>query len=203
MSRETQRQRTREAILDALVDTLERDGIHAFSVQRVADAAGVSHRTVYRHFPSRDALLEGLHAWLVESVRAEGRPAGRALDAPDADAFADTAAAWYAEFARHERLVRAMVALGHTVDRDAPRARNTAWIRDVARPLTRHLDPDDFEGVAAMLRLLGSSTSWLHARQHGAASQAALERAVRWAARTLIEDLRAGGGPREDEKERK
>lgn len=48
---------TRSAILSAAADLfLAREGT-AFSVQEVADRAGVTHRTVYRHFPTRAGLL--------------------------------------------------------------------------------------------------------------------------------------------------
>src|SRR5262245_6499022 len=52
------RQRTRRAILEAMVDVImETDGI-GFSVQAVADRAGVTHRTIYNHFPTRAALCD-------------------------------------------------------------------------------------------------------------------------------------------------
>jgi AcrR family transcriptional regulator len=48
---------TRSAILSAAADLfLARDGA-SFSVQEVADRADVTHRTVYRHFPTRAGLL--------------------------------------------------------------------------------------------------------------------------------------------------
>ena len=48
---------TRSAILSAAADLfLARDGA-SFSVQEVADRADVTHRTVYRHFPTRADLL--------------------------------------------------------------------------------------------------------------------------------------------------
>jgi AcrR family transcriptional regulator len=60
--RDEAKDNTRAAILEALVRVVIDDGIHAFSVANVAKRAGVSHRTVYRHFPSRDALIEGFSA---------------------------------------------------------------------------------------------------------------------------------------------
>ena len=48
---------TREAILDSAAELLrERDGAD-FSMQEVADRAGVTHRTVYRYFPGRHILM--------------------------------------------------------------------------------------------------------------------------------------------------
>ena len=45
---------TNEAILRALVDVIREGGVHDFNVHKVADAAGVSHRTVYRYYATRE-----------------------------------------------------------------------------------------------------------------------------------------------------
>src|SRR6266498_575027 len=48
---------TRKAILDAAVELFLDRRSDGFSVQEVADRAGLTHRTVYRYFPSRQELL--------------------------------------------------------------------------------------------------------------------------------------------------
>ena len=57
--REEQAQATRERILQGLIEVLAR-GAAELSVPAVAREAGVSVATVYRHFPSKQALLDGL-----------------------------------------------------------------------------------------------------------------------------------------------
>lgn len=49
---------TRSQILDAVLDTAGRDGLNGLSVEGVAERAGVSRQTVYRHFESRQRLIE-------------------------------------------------------------------------------------------------------------------------------------------------
>jgi TetR/AcrR family transcriptional regulator of autoinduction and epiphytic fitness len=49
--------RKRAAILDAAVDEFRHSGYEATSMDRVAASAGVSKRTVYNHFPSKEALF--------------------------------------------------------------------------------------------------------------------------------------------------
>jgi len=49
--------RKREAILRAAVDEFRTAGYEATSMDRIAAAAGVSKRTVYNHFPSKDDLF--------------------------------------------------------------------------------------------------------------------------------------------------
>src|SRR5687768_8115852 len=69
--RDEGKEATRAKILDALVRVVIDDGVHAFSVASVAERAGISHRTVYRHFASREELLEALS----EAIDAAGTPA--------------------------------------------------------------------------------------------------------------------------------
>ncbi len=56
---------------EVLVDIVAGGGLPEVSIQEVADRAGVSHRTVYRYFSTREALLEAL------TERVEGRMAAR------------------------------------------------------------------------------------------------------------------------------
>ena len=48
---------THKAILAAAVDLFRERHSDRFSVQEVADRAGLTHRTVYRYFPTRQALM--------------------------------------------------------------------------------------------------------------------------------------------------
>ena len=64
--------RKRAAILDAAVVEFRQSGYEVTSMDRIAASAGVSKRTVYNHFPSKEALfaqiLEQLWARSVEGL---------------------------------------------------------------------------------------------------------------------------------------
>ena len=47
----------RERILKATLELFARDGIHATGVAKVTEVAQVSTRTLYQHFPSKEALV--------------------------------------------------------------------------------------------------------------------------------------------------
>ncbi|CCG38455.1 TetR/AcrR family transcriptional regulator [Xanthomonas citri pv. mangiferaeindicae] len=70
--------RKRNAIVEAAIAEFRQHGFEATSMDRVAATAGVSKRTVYNHFPSKDALfgeiLRGLWQRSAEAVNLAYRP---------------------------------------------------------------------------------------------------------------------------------
>ena len=63
---ERRHERTRAAIADAAVALFAAHGFTETTMDEVAEAAGVSRRTAYRHFPSKDDLVfEQPRRWLV------------------------------------------------------------------------------------------------------------------------------------------
>lgn len=78
--------RRREAVLDAAAELFLRHGFHGTSVDDLGAAAGISGPGLYRHFPSKDALLMAVLDRLWRQLRpAIERSAGlggdRALEA--------------------------------------------------------------------------------------------------------------------------
>ena len=71
--RERQREETREQILRAVGHQLETRSLEDLSFAEIASEAGVGERTVYRHFPTKEALLGAFWAWM--QTEAFGRPA--------------------------------------------------------------------------------------------------------------------------------
>jgi AcrR family transcriptional regulator len=59
---------TVEAILDAAVRILKREGFQAITTNRVAEVAGVSIGSLYQYFPDRPAILEALHQRHIEEI---------------------------------------------------------------------------------------------------------------------------------------
>ena len=89
----------RERILDAASVSFYRQGIRAVGVDSVIADAGVAKATLYRHFPSKDALVLAFlerrdarwRAWFVDAVeRLSPDPSGRPL------AVFDALAEWFA-----------------------------------------------------------------------------------------------------------
>ena len=81
---------TRAAILRAARPIMLRDGLGGTTLDRVAAEGGIAKMTLYRHFPSKEALFEGLVAATCESMREglENAPAAD-TDKPIANRLAD------------------------------------------------------------------------------------------------------------------
>src|SRR4051794_9851224 len=78
--RDQQAEDTRVRIIGALSELLLDHDPASVSVGEVAELAGVAERTVYRHFPTRDALFDGLQLHVAEQIRTRR---GGALHSPD------------------------------------------------------------------------------------------------------------------------
>jgi AcrR family transcriptional regulator len=162
----------------------------------VADQAGVSHRTVYRHYPSREALLEGLGDWLHERFEENLGPedalyadivGGVMISFETMDRFADQMKAYVA-------LQKGMHA---TVSR---RRRRTDRVRrGIEKGPASHLDREQARAVSAMCRAMISSTMWHELTVELGLDGQTAGRVASWALRTLFDELERGGGPSLDD----
>lgn len=148
---------TRSRIMEGLSDVLTTSGIAGFSVQAVADQAGVSHRTVYRYYPSREALLEGIADYLQVPLRDLGLPS-----LPSSfDEVVTSVRPLYEFFEANSRFMEAMVivrlALGFEPKRS--RERTTGFV-DLIAIEAPHLEPAEAERYAMGLRAIASSQHW-------------------------------------------
>lgn len=70
----------RAAALQAAVEIVRREGAPALTLRRVAEETGVAHRSLYRHFRDKDALLAAVAALgyrrLAASVEKAATPKG-------------------------------------------------------------------------------------------------------------------------------
>lgn len=66
--RDRQRQQTHETIFEGVMSVLGSGEVKDLSFASVASAAGISERTVYRHFDDLDGLLNAFWPWFVQSL---------------------------------------------------------------------------------------------------------------------------------------
>ena len=72
--RDRQKAETRDQILRAVGRKLEDGAVEDVTYSEIASEAGVGERTVYRHVPTREALMGAFWAWLQTEALAPHRP---------------------------------------------------------------------------------------------------------------------------------
>ncbi len=85
--RRSQTAARREMILQAVRRKLASGGVEDFSFAEIAADARIAERTVYRHFPTREALLGAFWSWMQTQAPAETEPSGPAPSQPPTAAF--------------------------------------------------------------------------------------------------------------------
>ena len=70
--------RKRAAVIEAAIDEFRAAGFDATSMDRIAARASVSKRTVYNHFPSKEALFAAILQQLWDASKAGDTPGYRA-----------------------------------------------------------------------------------------------------------------------------
>lgn len=176
--RTRQAAQTRAEIAAALVSEVAAHGL-AYSLQAVADRAGVALRTVSLHFPDRAAQLAAVTAELEARGPSEANPASLgdlpALAARLAHAmFADPA------------LLRAEVAVGRP-----RRARDQA----IARALAKQTEPAIARSAAAALSVVLSPDVAVALLDRHKLDPAAAETVVTWVVQVLVDAIRNGDVP--------
>lgn len=91
----------REQILDIAAVLFARRGFHGVSVAELGAACGISGPALYKHFPSKDAVLAEMLVSISERLLAEGT--SRVRTAPDARAAIEALVEWHIEFALMHR----------------------------------------------------------------------------------------------------
>jgi AcrR family transcriptional regulator len=179
------RQVTRDALVDAAIEAIRERGWD-FSVQDAADRAGVTHRTVYRYFPTRDALVEAVadryEDWLAEQGITQPTSIGEALT---------QIVSLFRLLDQKPDLVGA--AATHTLlggERPAASAQRTEWWRRTFEASLPHLPAEEVEPLFAICRTLAGGLGWYILRSQFGLSGEQSGRAVRRVVEVVIADLR-------------
>ena len=137
---------TPTAILESAAAALRESTFDDISYRSLGDAVGVSERTVYRQFPTRSHLLEGLAEWIeasefplpafvtIPEFRAAARNRFSAFDSSPAFAFVCARAASISPTGESEptfltRTIEAMIETAHPAVNARDRRRVTSTMR--------------------------------------------------------------------------
>lgn len=191
-SRDAKKDEVRGRITDALIELLS-EGVADLNHDVIAQRAGVGRRTVYRYFPDREALMQS--AW--DRVTAL---AGPEVTFPRSEAeMLGSLEPIYTGFDRIAPLATLVRSTpqGRAVRR-SQNVRRVASYTAAAAEAVKALPPEDQRLATAVLQVL-HTTPWLEMRDHWGLDGRQMAKALGWAMRTLINDLKARDGRPLDE----
>lgn len=174
---------TRQWILAAATDLLEQEGVAVLTNAAVAERAGVSERTVYRHFSTRDDLIDAL-----------GRAVAERLATPSVPqtplALLDYPAQLFASFEARPTLTRAALSTEVFARlRDGPAAQRWAAVQAMIKERRPDLHAEDCRAAAANIRYLLSASTWHYYRHQFGFSAEQTVRCVRLALSMQLQGL--------------
>jgi AcrR family transcriptional regulator len=184
--RAEQAERTREKIIEALAEQLG-EGLEDFSIPRVAERAGVSVRTVYHHYPNRDAQIEAVARWLDQRIAA-GEPPPVTLD--DILTMADRVVR---RAYNNQRLVRAQLVPG--VAKLVRERRRRARERGIEKIFVAQSDPVGGRLAAAAFNVAFGADTGLAMLDRFGVDGEELMTTHRWMLRVLLDAVRRGDVP--------
>lgn len=178
-------EQTRLRILEAVADELTDQDLQDLSVPAIAARARVALRTVYRHFPTKEALLDGFCEWWIsqrlQTVQYDG---ASSQDLPR------IIREHFAALDREPEVMRAMMVsrAGQQV-RDRRRPRQLRSFAQALKSVTAGMDPRDARGALAAIHTLDTAPTWQHLREHWGLSTEEAAGAAAWAVSVLIREL--------------
>ena len=189
--RDRQVAQTRELILDAVADLLGDRRADEVATRDIAAAAGVSERTVYRHFPDRNALLEGLSQRLPQLNGVTPSFGQMGLDdiAPISRRLMEL-------LDEHYVIARAEAVFNADPRRFAADTQaNTREMRELLARELPELGEREQLRIAAVIRCLVSTQAWLRMREEFGVPGTESGPVVAWVLDLIIRELRAGNRP--------
>jgi AcrR family transcriptional regulator len=182
--RERQAAVVRDEILDALARRLDREDPEDIAMPQVAADAGISLRTLYRYFPTREDMFEAVGDHVVARL-------GLPRDIRGADDIVRVFSESAQLGARSPELVRAMLwtRLGRRA-RSSHRRRRVDSITAALAEVTSHLPSAEARRREGAVVYLASLPAWITVSEECGLSAEDAQRGIAWAIETLIAALR-------------
>jgi AcrR family transcriptional regulator len=184
--RAEQKEATRQRILDAAGRLMQDRDLEESSFAAIAEEAGVKERTIYRHFPSKSALIEALCVWYAQRVHYDVPQTEAELIAVPQHVFPG--------FAANERFTRALWA---SAQGRAFRLSNVEerkrGLKTATADALRGLPPREAKWMTAVVHVLITSATWQTMKDYWGLSPDEAGKASSMAIELLLKAARANG----------
>lgn len=181
--RAAQKDHTRLRILDAVATKMAQGIFDSLSMEQIAEAAGVGPATLYRYFPNREALLDGLSGHFNHVMGDIPYPS-------TPDEVVQVVEQGFPAFDQNPALVKAFFIsqLGRSA-RSRGRARRIQAIGKALEEITSGLNESRRTEVVAIIAHLSSLQTWLTMTEEFDLTGAQVGEAATWAIKTLLADV--------------
>ena len=157
-----QKEQTREMILAAVGAILAKDSTEAATIGEVARVAGVTMRTVFRHFATREELLSAFWRWQLEQT------GGRTILGPESlEGLLERIKEFFASLDAEENLIRAVISSpeGREIRKQANQIRLEKML-DFVKHIVPELSKRERHEIASGIITVSSVLSWLFMRDN-------------------------------------
>lgn len=157
-----QKEQTREMILAAVGTILSGGSIEAVTFAEVARVAGITMRTIFRHFPTREELLSAFWKWQLEET------GGQTILGPaSVESLLQKIREFFESLDAQENLIRAVISSpqGREIRKEANRIRLEKMLEFV-KMIVPELSKRERHSMAAGIISVSSVLSWLFMRDN-------------------------------------
>lgn len=182
--REAQANETRERILGAVAAWMKDDAHGDFTYDDIAREANVERRTVFRHFETKEALLEAFWGWINQRILPSPLP--RSIDE-----LVDGPRSAFPGFDEVEGVIRGSLhtRAGRAMRMGAVAARQEAF-HSALLEATGGASPEDCQRLEAIAHALYSAAAWETMRDYAGLTGEQAGDAASWALDVLTNAVR-------------
>lgn len=182
--REAKARETRERILAGVAEWMRRDPQGDFTFDAIAKQSGIERRTVFRHFATKEALLEAFWIWINQRVTPRTLP-------ESLDELIAAPRTTFARFDDQDGVIRGSLhtPTGRAMRMVAVPARRAAFTTAL-REVTTGASPADRRRLEAVVHALYSASAWETMRDYAGVSGAQAGDAASWAIDILVDAVR-------------
>jgi len=185
--RSRQKEQTRDLILDAVDAILRGAPVSEVTIAAVARQADITERTIYRHFPTREDLLDAVWRRALHAVTG-----GQDQQLETIDQILDLTRAAYENFDANEGIVRALIAAPDGVDASKqPAEVRLEMLREAYAGLLGGIPEDEVNAVVTATHVLSGASAWSHLRDYCGLDGAEGGKAAALAIELIVEGAKA------------